>query len=992
MNRLNYLIRTIALGTMILISGIIVNAQILKGTVTDSNDGQSLIGASVIEKGTTNGTISDIDGNFTINVKKDAVLVISYIGYKPFEINVSGLSFIEAKLQSESKSLDEVIVIGYGAQKKSDKTGAVVQLKSDELKVGRLSDPIEAMQGRAAGVLISKQGGDPNSGFNVNIRGASSFVSGAGPLYVIDGIPGVDPTTISSDDIESINVLKDASSTAIYGAKGSNGVIIITTKNFAAEGKKADKKVTEVSLSSVVSLDNVARKLKFLDGDQIKKFAADHNLNVIDNKGNVDWQDEIYRSGLTQSHTFSFAGADKNSNYRASINQNNITGVLIGSSKQRSIGRLQFTQKAIDDKFTFTAILSGTIEKNKYVNYGGGINPTNIIYQAFRRNPLDKVYNEDGTYFETDKSFQYFNPVAIANQIDNKREAKRLLGNFRVDYEIIKGLTASVSTSYARDDDEGFYFHPRSSASNQTNGYARRNYNNHELSLIESTITYVRTLNNKHNFTLLGGHSYQKDLFDGLTAQGRNALSDYLKANNLSSLLDVTPGSIASYKNEFLQASFFGRLAYDFDKKYYLTGTMRRDGSSKFGAENKWGTFPSLSVGWNLDREPFLANSKIINQLKLRFGFGYSGNSNIPAYVNNVFYVPAGTAINPETGDIVISFENDNDVTPNPKLKWESNREMNLGLDFGFLNNKISGTLELYQKTIFDLIYRYELPVPPNKNRFIYANAGEVSNRGVELTLMGYPVNKKKFNWKTIFTFAANKQETNAIGNDDYKLDEVKLLYVEGRGLVGGENWTQILRPGVALGTFYLPEYAGLSDDGKFLFYTAAGGVTRDATAAERRIVGNAQPDFTLGWVNNFEIGKGFDASLAFRAVVGFDILNVTRMVFSNPSDLPTLNVLEEALDEFARGLSSPPVVSSYYLEDGTFLKLDNASIGYTFNLKSKYLKGLRVFASGTNLLTLTGYKGLDPELSYGGIEFGRDQYDVYPKTRTFSLGLNANF
>ena len=269
---------------------------------------------------------------------------------------------------------------------------------------------------------------------------------------------------------------------------------------------------------------------------------------------------------------------------------------------------------------------------------------------------------------------------------------------------------------------------------------------------------------------------------------------------------------------------------------------------------------------------------------------------------------------------------------------------------------------------------------------------GKFPNQGVELTLMGFPVNKKKFNWKTIFTFAANKQKTNSIGNDDYKLDEVKLLYVEGRGLVGGENWTQILKPGVALGTFYLPEYAGLSDDGKFLFYTAAGGVTRDATLAERRIVGNAQPDFTLGWVNNFEIGKGFDASLAFRAVVGFDILNVTRMVFSNPADLPTLNVLEEALDEFSKGLSSPPVVSSYYLEDGTFLKLDNASIGYNFGINSKYLKSLRVFVSGTNLMTLTGYKGLDPELSYGGIEFGRDQYDVYPKTKTFSLGLNANF
>ncbi|MEZ4906424.1 MAG: SusC/RagA family TonB-linked outer membrane protein [Saprospiraceae bacterium] len=964
----------------------------MKGVVNDANDGSPLIGASVIEKGTSNGTMTDIDGNFSIEVENNAVLVVSYIGYTPQDVPVNNQTYITVNLQMESTSLDEVIVIGYGAQKKSDKTGAVVALKSDELKIGRLSDPIEAMQGRAAGVLVSKQGGDPNAGFSVNIRGASSFVSGAGPLYVVDGVPGVDPTTIASEDIESINVLKDASSTAIYGAKGSNGVIIITTKNNAAEGKNSDHKVSDVSLSSIVSFDNVAKKLKFLSGDQIKQFAADNNLNVIDNGGNVDWQDEIYRSGLTQSHTLAFSGADKNSYYRASLNYNDITGVLIGSSKQRSIGRLQFSQKAIDNRLTLTALLSGTIEKNEYVNYGGGINPTNIIYQAFRRNPLDPVYNDDGTFFETDKSFQYYNPVAIAEQIENNREAKRLLGNFKVDFEILKGLIASVSASYARDDDEGFYFHPRAAASNLTNGYAKRNYNNHELSLIESTITYTKSFNDKHNLTLLGGHSYQKDLYDGLTAEGKNALSDYLKANNLGSLLDVVPGSISSYKNEFLQASFFGRFQYDFMKKYYLTGTVRRDGSSKFGADHKWGTFPSLSVGWNLDQESFFQNSDVINTLKLRFGFGYSGNSNIPAYVNNVYYVPAGTAINPETGEVVLSFENDNDVSPNPDLRWESNRELNLGVDFGLFNNKISGTVEVYQKTIFDLIYKYELPVPPNKNRYIYANAGEVSNKGIEVTLMGYPVSGKKLNWKTILTFAANRQKTNAIGNETYELDEVKLLYVEGRGLVGGENWTQILKPGVSLGTFYLPEYAGLSDDGKFLFYTAAGGVTRDVTLAERRIVGNAQPDFTIGWINNFDIGKNFDVNLAFRAVVGFDIFNVTNMVFSNPSDLPTLNVLEEALDEFDKGLNSAPIVSSYYLEDGTFLKLDNASIGYNFDIGSKYIKKLRVFVSGSNLFTLTGYKGLDPEISYGGIEFGRDQYDVYPKTRTYSVGLNANF
>lgn len=968
-----------------------VDAQTITGIVTDAENDEPLPFASVIVPNTTIGTQTDFDGRYTLELPIGATqLQAGYVGYTSLILEIEGQSVLNFSLE-EGEALDEIIVIGYGTQKKSDKTGAVTFVTAEELNKGRLSDPIQSLQGKAAGVLVSKKGGDPNAGFSVVIRGAAGLTSGSGPLYVVDGVPGVDPTTLNPDDIESFNVLKDASSTAIYGSRGANGVIIITTKGSQLRDK--DYESSDLEYNAFISLDNVANKLDFLSSSQIRDFAESTGSTFIDNGADVDWQDEIYRTGITNAHTIAFSGSDNNSAYRASLSANQIEGVLKGSDKNRYIGRLNLSQKALNDRLTLSGRLSATIEHNDYVNYGGGINPNNVIYQAYRRNPTDPVLDENGEFFETDKSFQYFNPVAIIDQFQNERDAKRLLGNFRADLDIIPGLIGSINLAYLRDDSESFYFEPSFAAANATEGLGRRSYENREQQLIESTLNYSRTLQEVHSINLIGGHSYQIDNFDGFSAEGKEAKSDYVTSHNLEALLTLDPGSISSYKNQALLASFFGRAVYDFDKKYFLTATLRRDGSSKFGKNNEWGWFPSASVGWNLMRESFLQDIGVLSQLKLRAGYGITGNQDVPIGIDAVLFGPSGTAIDPESGEVVIAFNNSGDINPNPDLKWEENAEANIGLDFGIYDNRISGSLEFYDKNTTDLIYRYELPVPPNRNRYIYANAGEIKNRGLEATIQAFIFNKKAFDWKTIVTFATNNQETVSLSNDLYDLDEIKGLFVSGRGLVGGENWTQLIAPGFEIGTFYMPEYAGLSEDGKFLFWTEAGGVTRFPEFAERRVVGSAQPDFTLGWSNYFELGKGFDASFALRSVVGFQVMNMTRMVFSNPSDLPTLNVLESALEEYDRGLTSSPTVSSYYLEDGTFLKLDNASLGYTVsNLRNTFIKGLRIYLTGSNLLTLTNYTGIDPELSYGGIEFGLDQYDVYPKTRSFTLGLNAKF
>lgn len=969
----------------------------IKGKITDKNTGEPLIGASVIVQGTTTGASTNLDGGYELpGVNTGSItLEASFIGFqkelKTITVTTDGAT-VNFELTEDSEMIEELVVIGYGTQKKTDKTGAVANVKAEELNTGRLSDPIEALQGKVAGVVITKKGGDPNGGFSVRIRGASGFTSGTDPLYVVDGVPGVDPTTIAAEEIESFNVLKDASSTAIYGSRGANGVIIITTKS---AGLSKGKKVSNVEYNGSLSYDNVAKKLDFLSANQVRAFATEHNLTFIDNKANVDWQDEIYRSGLTQSHDLAFSGADDNSSYRASISHNDITGVLEGSSKQRNIGRLNITQKALNDKLTLQARLSGTMEHNDYVNYGDGMNPSNIIYQAYRRNPTDPVYNTDGTFYETDKSFQYNNPVAIVKQFQNQRDAKRILGNFSANLEIVEGLNAKVNLGYVRDDEEKYYFEPRASFANLTNGLGKREYKNKESNLLETTLDYNKTFSDVHNLNLVGGYGYQKDIFDGFSAEGKDASSDYLTSNNLESLLNLEPGAIKSYKNEFILISFFGRAIYDFNKKYFLTATLRRDGSSKFGNNNEWGLFPSASVGWSLDKEGFMEDIDFIDQLKLRVGYGITGNQEIPVYVDGIYYQPSGTAIDPETGNTVISYENASDVNANPDLKWEENSEINIGLDFGIFNNRISGSFEYYRKMTYDLIYKYGVPTPPNKARYTYANVGEIENNGFEASIQAIFFDRQKFDYKTSFTFATNKPKTVKLSNSKYTIEQFYTNEVKGRGLVGGLNNTQIIAPGYAVGTWWMPEFAGISADGQFLFYTKAGGVTRNVDEAEFREVGDAQPDFQLGWSNYFTFGKNFDASISFRAVVGYEIMNVTKMVFGNPIDLPTLNVLESALDEYNKGLRDNPTISSYYLEDASFLKVDNISAGYNFDLsKFKHFKEFRLFVAVNNVYTFTKYTGLDPELSYSNnsLDFGLDMYDVYPKTRTISFGVNAKF
>lgn len=954
------------------------------GKVIDSKDNSPMIGVAVVVKGTTVGTITDIDGNYSIKSPVNGTLVFSFLGYKTIEVAVGGQAKIDLTLGEDTQQIDEVIVIGYGVQKKSDRTGAVVNVKAEDLNRGNLSDPIQAMQGKVAGVNISKKGGDPNAGFAVQIRGQAGFSSGTQPLYVIDGVPGADITTISPDDIESFNILKDASSGAIYGSRASNGVIIVTTK-------KSKIGVATIDYNTYLSVDQTSKRLEFLSADDIRKYVADRGLTFTDNGANTNWQDEIFRTGISQSHNIAISNSNENFSYRLSYNYMDNQGIIIGSSKKRNIARLNLTQKALNNKLTIDASIAGTFENNYYVNYGGGMGSSNILYQMYQRNPVDPVY-KDGEFFEFQRDFNYNNPVALAELIQNERDHKYYFGSTKLSYEIIEGLVASTNLSYIRSDEETFYFEPTNIYAAGHEGYGRRSYNNFQSKILETTLSYSKTIDETHNFNILGGYSFQEDYRSGIFAQGKDPLSNYLSSNNLGHLNKVVVGDIGSLRNSNKLISFFGRATYNYKSKYFITGTLRRDGSSKFGKNNEWGLFPSGSIAWDVKKEAFLENLDYINQLKLRVGYGITGNQEIDPYEDIMYASPGKTAPNFETGEMAIRFPIPHNENPN--LKWEENSELNIGIDYSILNNRIQGSMEYYIKSTYDLIAKYAVPVPPNSFPNTWANGGQVDNKGFEFSVEGFVIDKSKFKWRTIVNYATNRQKLVKLSGNgfDWSEEDKKRLWLSGRGLVGGDNWTQYLFEGEEIGTFYIPEYAGLSADGKFLFYTAAGGVTRDINMAERRILGHAQPRFTLGW-SNFLTYKEWDLSIALRGAFGNKVINSTRMVFSNPQILPTLNALKEVLDEIDRGLTDSPKLSDYYLEDASFVKIDNITLGYNFNTsKIKWLKKCRVYFSSNNVYTFTKYTGLDPEMSYTGLEFGIDQYDVYPKTRTFTFGLDVKF
>jgi len=961
----------------------------VNGSVVDAEDGLGLPGASIQIKGTDLGTTTDYDGNFTLNVQPNTVLVISYVSYITQEITVHPNTTIEVVLSSDSETLEEVIVIGYGVQKKEDKTGAVSNIEAEELNGGALVSPMQALQGKVAGVSITKKGGDPNDGFAVRIRGSSGFQAGTEPLYVIDDVPGGDPSLLAPEDILSYNILKDAASTAIYGSRGANGVIIITTKRGSTENAKPGSLVNVVNFSLQGSMDNILGKVNLLDAQQIRDFNA-NSPGFIDGGATTDWQDEIYRSGFSHSANLSFSGGNAKSYYNAALTNTQWDGVMRGTERKRNVFRLNVGHSTLDDRLRFSANWIGSFEDQDLENYNGW-GKDDIIYQALQRNPTDPVYNSDGGYYQTNREFNYENPIAVINEVENARKSKRFLGNFKTDFTVIDGLDLSLNLSMIDGNANNTYFRPSGLYATQDLGSGEQRYEHWNQKLLEATAVYVKSFNETHNLNVLGGYSWQENSYDGFFARGEDAQSDHIGSSNLAIFNDVKYGDIGSWKGESNLIGYFARAQYNFSQKYYVAASLRRDGSSKFGENNKWGWFPTAAIGWNMHSEDFMRNADWLDQLKIRASFGVSGNQEIGEYHSMVVWQPAGTATNPETGQQVVSFEPA--WNSNPDLKWEETSEINFGIDFSFIKGRLSGTFEIYRKVTKDLLGEYNVPVPPNLAPRTWANSGELENNGIELYLQGFVVASSDWNYKMGINFAHNKTVVNDLGDYFNEEDGVrKEGYISGRGLVGTEYYTIGMMEGEQIGAFYLPTYAALQN-GEFVYASETGGYTTDLAQAQRTVIGYATPDLEIGWSNFITFRKQWHLDFSFRSMIGNKVYNATQMFFDDPGLLQSLNTAPEALDWYAEGRTSAASLADFYVEDASFLRLDYVSLAYDFKFGKNHnvFKGLTIFVASNNLFTITGYSGIDPETKIEGLSFGIDQYNVYPKTRTFTFGIKGS-
>ncbi len=958
------------------------------GQIVDSK-GETIIGANIMEKGTTNGTITDFDGKFSLTTAPNATLVISYIGYQSVELPVSQIKAGQTiTLKEDTEVIDEVVVIGYGTQRKGDVTSAIASVKSEDFTIGKIGDAADLIKGKVAGLTIAKGSGDPSATSTIRLRGVISVNGSTTPLVLIDGVEG-DLNTVAPENIESIDVLKDASAAAIYGTRGANGVILITTKS----GKRGEH--TTANYSGYVSASTFGKKLEFMDAADVRAGLT----NFTDQGYDTDWLDAISRTGFTHNHNFNITGGTEKTTYSADFTYRKEEGVIMNTYAEDIHMRFDVSHWMLNDMLKVNLNLVKKWHKNSATN-ATATDQSNIYRQAIARNPTAPIYNEDGSYNENFGVSYYYNPVGMLEERlgNDQYEETRATGN--ITFEPIKGWQTNLmlATSRYSMHDEGYntskYF---GSTLGGYNGYASHYNDDSRTDNLELTSKYDLNIG-KHRMNALVGYSYQYYKYERNYAYNYDFPNDFFQWNNLGigTYLKSGRAGMGSEANENTLIGFFGRVSYAYDNRYNVLVSVRREGSSKFGDNNKWGTFPSVSLGWTISNEKFMEDLTWLNNLKLRAGFGITGvipndpYMSLTRYSYSVYYKDGDEwkqGLKP-------------DANPNPNLKWEKSTEFNVGLDWSVLDDRLGGSIDVYNKKTTDLLFWYSVPTPPNLATTTFANGGSVRNRGVEVAINAVPVRTKDFEWRTVVTLAHNSSELLSLSNELYETNS----YQDVGGL--GEPisvTTHRMEEGRPLGEFYGLKSVGVSENGLFLIEKSSTGEIEEFSTsmltndAYRQYLGNGLPKVTLGWTNNLSY-KNWDLSMQFTSQLGFDILNEPRAYYENNSH--AYNRLKSVLDapyggEYTLSSSQPQTMVSYYLENGNFLKLTNLTIGYTFPIKqnNKWIKGVRAYLSGDNLFTITGYSGLDPELAnayptYAGI----DARDKYPSIRSYTFGVNLTF
>jgi len=965
----------------------------ISGKITD-DAGMPLPGANIVEKGTSNGVQTDFDGNFSISVSdENAVLVVSFVGFLNQEIEVGNQNSLAIQLISDAESLEEVVVTGYGTQRKSDVTGAISSIKTEDFNRGVVANPGQLLQGKISGVNVTATSGEPGAAQNIIIRGIGSLRSGTTPLFVVDGFI-IDNSSfgvtnplnfINPQDIASIDVLKDASAAAIYGARAANGVIVITTKK-GTMGK------TEMNLSVSTAMSNISNSIDVFSAAEFRKKVPSVGGTLNDFGGNTNWQDELMRTGISKNINFSMSGSvNEKFSYYTSLGVDDQSGIFNNSDLKRYSGRLNLNQKAWDGRLNIDMNLTATRNVNNRPNIGSS------VVDMLQLNPTIPVYtNGEPTVIQ-----DMLNPI-VRNQIyTNEIINNRILANFAPSLEIIDGLTykLNLGVDYSSTNQDMF-----NNPYNQLEGYEDGNlYNRFTLNtnnLIENTLTYNFSKGD-HNVIMLLGHSYQEATYSHKIYQSEGFSTNGVEPryqDQISS--DVLPTTLdgSAFINE--QQSYFGRINYGFANKYLLTATLRADGSSKFGANNKYGYFPSVALGWNLSSEDFMSDNETFSNLKLRASWGQTGNQDgIPSKVSLASY--KDTKGDNDTYPLNGTESSIDDYpfgtvpvrTPNPNLQWEVSTQINVGLDFAAFDSKLSGTIDYFNKVATDVVlFATSIdPIQPTESNWTNIPEMEIQNSGIEIAL-NYNGNIGN---EITFDIGGNVSSIdNKVANSPFQ------ILTTGAATGAGQTGATIngYMNGEPIGTFYMKEFIGIGSDGLSQYKdVVADGESLDN---DRAAVGTALPNMIYAFYLNLNY-KSFDLGLNFNGVSGNKIFNHTKMSLFSTSQLGrNLNTTDFATLYPNEDNSNANEVSTRYLEDGSYLRLNNATLGYTLDPQTiglgDFVQNIRLSLTGQNLFVITDYSGFDPEVNtgsdIGGIQtFGIDRF-TYPMPKTILFGLNASF
>lgn len=962
----------------------------VRGVIKDET-GEPIIGATVRVKGQSEGTVSDFDGNFTLDVTDDNTLQISYIGYQTQEFAVGKQHHFSIVLEEDKKILNEVVVIGYGTQKKGDITSSVGSVKSEDFTAGAINDAGQLIQGKIAGLSVTNPSGNPVGGTEISLRGNTTILGAStNPLILIDGVPG-DFNTVAPEDIESIDVLKDGSAAAIYGSRGTNGVVLITTK------KSKGNNINEVQYSGYLSLSTIAKKPDFCDADDYRQQIKDGLRDAAWDLGdNTNWIDAITRTGLSHVHNISFKGGNAQTNYIFNVNYRNLQGIFKRSDKEEFQGRAEVNHSMFDDKLRFNFQLLGNQTGYTATSDGGSFN-TYSWRQALIHNPTEPIKNADGSWHENTGIFNYDNPVSRIYECDGEQKISQTRFSSNITLTPIKELTLNALFSYDKINQEGGYYETKKHISNVRdgmNGYASTGGSSTVTKLVELTAQFHKNFGD-HTIQALAGYSYQESTYSNQYERNYNFPTDLYSWHNIGvgQALKEGLGTEYSYWLDTNLIGFFGRLNYNYKNRYLLMASVRHEAASQLAGTNKpWGTFPSVSLGWRITEEKFMKNQKVFDDIKLRAGYGVTGSQpsqsflGVPLLGYGDYYLYNGQWIR-----ALQPTQNSND-----KLKWEEKHEYDIGADFSVLNYRLNVSVDWYYRLIKGLLYDYSVPSPPNLYTTTRANVGEMSNNGLEIMVNAIPVQTKDFKWETTITFSTNSNKLKSLSNDLYQTSSD--YFMTGWIEEPIKTESHIVRIGHKVGDIYGFKVVDVDENGKWIYLDKNGNRVNydDFTHSfeDKQILGNGVPKWYLGFNNQFRY-KNFDLAINMRGAFGFQIMNGMRMFYENRSR-QDWNRLRSAYDKvFGKAVLNTlcsEEFNSYYVENGDYWKIDNITLGYSFSKINKWIKTLRLYASVNNAITITGYKGIDPEVSTSGLAPSYDNRDSYPHTRAFTFGMNVTF